>query len=479
MHRAVRRLQETVVVDTGVRRQRPEQPDVRALRGLDRADAPIVGVVDVAHVETGALPRQSARAKRGEPALVRQLRERIGLVHELRELRAAEELAHRGHHRADVDERTRRRLLLVEDRHALLHHALHAEQAHPELVLDQLAHRADAPVAQVVDVVRARIAVVDPDHHPDHLDDVLLGERAVVRVNVLVHAPVHLVPADAPQVVAARVEEQVVQQRACALDARGLAGAEPAVDLHQRLRLRLDGRVALEGRADVGVRLVVVDVREQPEQLLVAGVPEGAQERGHRQLALAVDLDRHDVARVRLELEPRAAIGDQLGERDVASRAGVHHAREVRAGGAHELADHHALGAVDDEGARRRHQRYVAEEERLLLDLLGLLDLKLHRYIERRFVGHLPDPALRLVELRLAELVGPEPQLEAVAGHVLDRVDLVEHLADILRLEGLEGVRLDLDQAGGLQHLGDAGVGSDGRGTVRGGHQQRHTGFYS
>ena len=40
------------------------------------------------------------------------------------------------------------------DRHALLDHPLHAQQADAELVLDQLADRAHAAVAQVVDVVR-------------------------------------------------------------------------------------------------------------------------------------------------------------------------------------------------------------------------------------------------------------------------------------------------------------------------------------
>ena len=70
--------------------------------------------------------------------------------------RAAEELLHRGHDRPDVDQRARRGLVRVGDRHALADHALHAEQADAELVLDQLADGAHAAVAQVVDVVRGR-----------------------------------------------------------------------------------------------------------------------------------------------------------------------------------------------------------------------------------------------------------------------------------------------------------------------------------
>jgi len=46
--------------------------------------------VDVADVEPGTLARQAARAQRGEAALARQLGQRVGLVHELAELAAAE-----------------------------------------------------------------------------------------------------------------------------------------------------------------------------------------------------------------------------------------------------------------------------------------------------------------------------------------------------------------------------------------------------
>ena len=112
--------------------------------------------MDVADVEAGALARQAARAEGREATLVGELGQRVGLVHELGQLAAAEELLHRRHHGPDVDERVRRRLLGIGDRHPLLDDALHAEQADPELVLDELAVGADAAVAEVVDVVGCR-----------------------------------------------------------------------------------------------------------------------------------------------------------------------------------------------------------------------------------------------------------------------------------------------------------------------------------
>ena len=104
---AVRRLDEAEGVDLGVRAEAADQTDVRAFRRLDRADAAVVRVVHVADVEARALAAQTAWAEGRERALVRQLGQRVGLIHELRELAGAEELADRGHDRADVDKRER------------------------------------------------------------------------------------------------------------------------------------------------------------------------------------------------------------------------------------------------------------------------------------------------------------------------------------------------------------------------------------
>ena len=114
---AVRALDEAVLVDARERRQRVDEADVRAFRRLDGADAAVVRRMHVAHLEAGALARQTARAKRRQAALVGDFRQRVRLVHELAELRRAEELAHGGgrrlgvdqvlrHHRVDIDRAT-------------------------------------------------------------------------------------------------------------------------------------------------------------------------------------------------------------------------------------------------------------------------------------------------------------------------------------------------------------------------------------
>src|SRR5690606_34150207 len=75
----VRAFQEAVLVGAGVGRQGVDQTDVRTFRGLDRAHAAVVGRVYVTDFEAGALTGQTARAERGNTALVGDLGERVVL----------------------------------------------------------------------------------------------------------------------------------------------------------------------------------------------------------------------------------------------------------------------------------------------------------------------------------------------------------------------------------------------------------------
>ena len=168
----------------------------------------------VAHLEAGALAGQTARPEGREAPLVRHFGERVGLVHELRELRRAEVLLDHRRDRLGVDEVVRHeRLDLLRHAHALLDRALHADQADAVLVLHQLADRADAAVAEVVDVVDRALAVLEVDQVADGLEDVALGEHAVVERLVDLELVVQLEAADLREVVALGVEEQVVEER--------------------------------------------------------------------------------------------------------------------------------------------------------------------------------------------------------------------------------------------------------------------------
>ena len=161
----VGRRDEAVLGDLRVGGQRADQADVRALGRLDRAHPPVVGRVHVAHLDRRALTGQAAGAERRQAAAVGQAGQRVGLVHELRQLAGAEELLQRRHDRADVDDRLRRDRVRVLGRETLADDALHPVQTDPERLLDQLADGAQPAVAEVlvlVEVILDRLAAASP-----------------------------------------------------------------------------------------------------------------------------------------------------------------------------------------------------------------------------------------------------------------------------------------------------------------------------
>ena len=61
----VRRLHKTILIDPRIARQRVDQTDVRAFRRLYRTHTPVVCIMYVTHLESGAVSGKSARAKCG------------------------------------------------------------------------------------------------------------------------------------------------------------------------------------------------------------------------------------------------------------------------------------------------------------------------------------------------------------------------------------------------------------------------------
>ena len=450
--RPVRREDEAVLVHSREGGERADEADVGALRRLDRAHAAVVAGVHVADLEPGPFAAQAAGAEGRQAALVGEAGQGVGLVHELGELAGAEELLDGRDHGPDVDQGLRRDRLDVLGRHPLPDDALHPGQAEPDLVLDQLAHGAQTAVAEVVDVVGLQredrlagdhllLARVQPDQVLDGGDDVVLAQRALPDRQVEAELPVDLVAAHLGQVVPLRVEVQVLQQRLGRLARRRLTRPQLAVDVEQRLVLA--GRVVLlQGGAH---RLIpaepVQDLRVVPAQRL--------QQHGHALLALAVDADADAVPLVDLELQPGPAARDHLAGVDVLVAGLVDLPVEVDARRADQLADHDALGAVDDEGALGRHEREVAHEHRLALDLARGVVNELRRHEHRRGVRHVLVLALLRGVLGRLEPVITERERHG-AREIFDRADLLEDLFEA----GLLGYVL----AAGVQCFTDPGL---------------------
>ncbi len=245
-----------------------------------------MGRMHVAHLEAGALAREAAGSERRETPLVRDLGERVGLIHELRELRGAEELAHRGRRGLGVDQILRHHSVDVDRRHALLDGALHAQQAQPILVLHQFADRSDAAIAEMVDVVDFAAAVAQIDERLHHGENILAAQRAHRVRRVEVEAHVHLHAADGREVVALRVEEQRMEHRFRRVHRRRLARSHHAIDVEQRFfaaGVLVDRKRVADIRTDVDVvdvengKLVEALLQQQRQSLdgdLVSGFGE-------------------------------------------------------------------------------------------------------------------------------------------------------------------------------------------------------------
>ena len=215
-----------------------------------------------------------------------------------------------------------------------------------------------------------------------------------------------------------------------------------------RQKLVLDRFRVLILREDVD-RLGVVIVVEK----LLGVVRQCLQQDRGRHLAASVDADVEQVFRIELEVEPRAAIGDDsrlveqlAGRMRLAAIVIEEHARASV-----KLADHHALGPVDDERTVDGHQRDLAEVDFLLLDVphralgaiaTGVVDDQLNRDFDRCRIGHAALPTLVDVVLRTLERVSAEHEL-ARSVEVTDREHAVEHAlkADVLPLVAMN-VRL-------------------------------------
>ena len=186
-----------------------------------------MAVVDVPDLHVGPLPAQAAGAQGGEAALVGQLRQGVCLVHELAQGAGAEELLDGGGDGADVDEALGRDDVHVLDGHTLPDDPLHAGKADTELVLEQLAHAAQAAVAQVVNIVLDGDAPGQAVHIVDGREDVVHND---VLGNQLVLVEDDLVDELLPAVLAQQLLEHAEPDPL--LDLAGLKGVKVHVAAH-------------------------------------------------------------------------------------------------------------------------------------------------------------------------------------------------------------------------------------------------------
>ncbi len=266
-HAAVGAFDKAELVDPGMGGQRVDQTDVGTLRGLDGTDTAIMGGMDVANLETGPLPGHAAGTQRRQTALVGDLRQGVGLIHELGELAGAEKFADDRRKRFGIHDVVGHQGLGLRRAHALANCPLHPHQTDANLIFQQLANRTHPAVAQMVDIVDPAVTILELEQHIDDAQDILFTQNPHLVVTLQTQTGVHLHPAHGGEVITVFIEEQIVEQVGCRLHRWRFAGTHHAIDVDQRL---VGGLVFVD--AD-GVRQVRADMNLVDEQNVDVGQP--------------------------------------------------------------------------------------------------------------------------------------------------------------------------------------------------------------
>ncbi len=234
-----------------------------------------MGRVYVSNFKACALTGQTARAKCRDTTFVRNLRQRVVLIHKLRELAGAEELFHRRRNRLGVDHVLRHQGIQIAQRETLFHRTLYTHQANAELVFRHFAYGTDTTVAEVVDIIHFTDAVTDTDELLHHFDDVVVAQDTGTFNAVAQQRTVELHAAYRRKVVAVFGEEQVFEEAFSRFASRRLTRAHHAVDFYQRAQTIVSWVDAYGFR---NVRAVIQIVGEQRFDTFVTGLAQFSQQ---------------------------------------------------------------------------------------------------------------------------------------------------------------------------------------------------------
>ena len=171
---------------------------------------------------------------------------------------------------------------------------------------------------------------------------------------------------------------------------------------HRRSRKRLEracnSRLAIENFrrqhfrcellfADLLAQLQSLDIVKKFDDLFVGAISEGPKKSRREEFSAAfaaIEIDVKKIAGVELHFDPGTAVrNDAEAVKNFAVQMDARFERDTR--GTMQLADNHALRAVDDKSSLRRHERDFAHVNFFFFDALFFAQLKSH--VERRAIG--------------------------------------------------------------------------------------------
>src|SRR3989344_1980728 len=422
-----------------------DQTDVRPFRSFNRADPAVVRRVHVADFKSRALAGDSSRPQSGKAPQMFQLREQVYLVHELRKLVGGEKFFDHRHERSRVDKLRRRQRGGVQGGYAVLDRPLHSGNPHAQSRDQHFAHRTDAPVSQVVNVIglRQRI-IVELNHMRDDVDEVFQGQNPAVFARsggIDAEALVQFIASDRGKVIPF-FRKHPREKLFRGFQSGGLAGAEPFINLHRGF-VRALRSVFLQSFFNVG-NLSGIGFREFLRNFFRPKKPENFQQHGDRKLSFAVDARPDRVVQIRFNFNPGAARGDYLRAEIIFSAKKI--CRKVDSEGPRQLRDHDSLHAVDDKSSAGRHQGEIRQKNFLLLHLAGFFVNQTRLHAQRGLKGKIEGLRLIFVVFRLVNGKLRKFQIQVLSGIILDRREFLEKLSEPVFQKPAERFQLDFGQ---------------------------------
>ncbi len=136
IHSSIRRFDKSVFVYFRKGGQRGDKSYVLTFRRFDRTHSSVVRVVNVSDFESRSFSVQSSRSQRRQFSLMRKFRNRVGLIHKLRQLRRTEKFFYRRAYGTSVYEFFRGNFLTcVLGRHSLSYYPFKSGHTYSEYVL--------------------------------------------------------------------------------------------------------------------------------------------------------------------------------------------------------------------------------------------------------------------------------------------------------------------------------------------------------
>ena len=145
-------------------------------------------IVYVTNLKSGTLTRQTARSQGRQTTFMRNLSQRVCLVHKLRQSIRSEERVDNRRNCLRVNQIDRGKHFIIANVHTFTNRTGHTGQTNTELIIQLLANCTHTTVAQVVDIINNRLRVDQLDQILDDLDYIFFRQN----LNIIAGSKVQL-----------------------------------------------------------------------------------------------------------------------------------------------------------------------------------------------------------------------------------------------------------------------------------------------